>query len=105
MHGAAVGQLDVELPRLDSSAGVAGARETLNGLLPRNCHNRILLAFGEEQSMPDKRVGFFVLPKKLHRKAVAPASAGGLRAGIRPPSLVRHGGTPARWLSEGGTSS
>jgi hypothetical protein len=64
MYGAAVGQLDIELPRLNASApGVAGAQQRVGGLLPDDGHKRIVRLFGEEQSMPDKRVGFFVPPQ------------------------------------------
>jgi hypothetical protein len=72
--------LEVKLPGLDAPA--AGARKRLYGLLPRNGHNKILLAFGEEQSMPGTAtLECFLPPDKSHTKTVALASAGGLRAG------------------------
>jgi hypothetical protein len=43
----------MKLSRLDPpAAGVAGARERLCGLFPDGDHKRIVLLFGEEQSMP-----------------------------------------------------
>ncbi len=73
MHGAAIGQLYVVLPRLDAPAArVFGARVGMGCLLPHRSHTRIVGLFGEEQSMPDKRVGCFCAPQNKIRKPWRP---------------------------------
>jgi hypothetical protein len=104
MNRASILENVISLTGLDASAPRPQAREGGLRLLPGG-HRRSLHLFGVYKSMLSQRVGYFHASAKSHTEGRG--AAFGQRPTRRPipPSLAKHGGTPASWLFSEGDSN